>query len=52
MLGVFAPAPNSLANLPLIGGVPITLITFTSLLTSPSPPPPPPLPPPLPSSPF
>merc|ERR1719367_358206 len=32
MLGVFAPAPNSLANLPLIGGVPLTLATITAAI--------------------
>merc|ERR1712130_483949 len=34
MLGVFAPAPNSLANLPLIGGVPITLLPVTIIVTT------------------
>merc|ERR1712109_110142 len=28
MLGVFAPAPTSMANLPLVGGVPLTLATI------------------------
>merc|ERR1719454_2141967 len=32
MLGVFAPAPNSLANLPLIGGGPLTLATITAAI--------------------
>merc|ERR1712130_430394 len=32
MLGVFAAAPNSLANLPLIGGVPLTLATITTAI--------------------
>merc|ERR550525_1058835 len=31
MLGVFAPAPTSLASLPLLGGVPITLATILLL---------------------
>merc|ERR1712110_1305659 len=31
MLGVFAPAPTSLASLPLLGGVPITLATTTAI---------------------
>merc|ERR1719454_1862309 len=32
MLGVFAPAPTSLASLPLLGGVPITLATITTAI--------------------
>merc|ERR1719209_380799 len=32
MLGVFAPAPTSLASLPLLGGVPLTLATITSAI--------------------
>merc|ERR1712001_209628 len=32
MLGVFAPAPTSLASLPLLGGVPITLSTITTAI--------------------
>merc|ERR1712004_721283 len=30
MLGVFAPAPTSMATLPLVGGVPQTLATITT----------------------
>merc|ERR1712117_723787 len=32
MLGVFAPAPTSLATLPLVGGVPLTLATVTTAI--------------------
>merc|ERR1712088_808809 len=32
MLGVFAPAPTSLASLPLLGGVPLTLATITTAI--------------------
>merc|ERR1719341_1562760 len=32
MLGVFAPAPASLASLPLLGGVPLTLATITTAI--------------------
>merc|ERR1719472_453654 len=32
MLGVFAPAPTSVASLPLLGGVPLTLATITTAI--------------------
>merc|ERR1711970_1056988 len=32
MLGVFAPAPTSLASLPLLGGVPLTLASITTAI--------------------
>merc|ERR1712004_820083 len=32
MLGVFAPAPTSMATLPLVGGVPLTLATITTAI--------------------
>merc|ERR1719222_1869198 len=32
MLGVFVPAPTSLASLPLLGGVPLTLATITTAI--------------------
>jgi len=32
MLGVLAPAPNSLASLPLLGGVPLTLATIITAI--------------------
>merc|ERR1711922_129524 len=32
MLGVFAPAPTSMATLPLVGGVPLTLATVTTAI--------------------
>merc|ERR1712130_287641 len=32
MLGVFAPAPTSLASIPLLGGVPLTLATITTAI--------------------
>merc|ERR1719234_1513543 len=32
MLGVLAPAPTSLASLPLLGGVPITLATIITAI--------------------
>merc|ERR1719234_1213909 len=32
MLGVIAPAPNSLASLPLLGGVPLTLATIITAI--------------------
>merc|ERR1719234_1354099 len=32
MLGVLVPAPNSLASLPLLGGVPLTLATIITAI--------------------
>merc|ERR1711971_211408 len=32
MLGVLAPAPNSLASLPILGGVPLTLATIITAI--------------------
>merc|ERR1719350_705899 len=32
MLGIFVPAPSSLASLPLLGGVPLTLATITTAI--------------------